>query len=232
MTPPLRRQDDERCDRQVRTRGGAVPDRPDFPVVGIRQDRRLRPDRRVYGGQGAADGRGAAGSQHHHRDRRGADADRRLAGAARGRGAFPVDDPGDSCLSQLLGRRGGPAADRVGDVHEEHRHDGRAALYHGLRVGAVQRKGLTGLRLPWAERDRGHTMPLPIQFQWNTPPSTIDAAAARTNRMIIAGMPAIAHLTSRITMDTNGILTSTTTTSFLSLLIGSLVHVNWKGTPV
>src|SRR2546428_7285396 len=110
--------------------------------------------------------------------------------------------------------------------HLRRQDDERCDRQVRTRVGAVQRKGLTGLRLPWAERDRGHTMPLPIQFQWNTPPSTIDAAAARTNRMIIAGMAAIAHLTSRITMDTNGILTSTTTTSFLSLLIGSLVHVN------
>src|SRR5713226_10586791 len=86
------------------------------------------------------------------------------------------------------------------------------------RAPALRQSG-PGLTLPGVSAARpGHTMPLPIQFQWNTPPSTIDAAAARTNRMIIAGMAAIAHLTSSITMDTNGILTSTTTTSFLSLL--------------
>src|SRR2546427_6244994 len=53
-------------------------------------------------------------------------------------------------------------------------------------------------------------MPRPIQFQWNTPPSSIDTAVARTSRMIMAGIAAIAHLTSRTTMDQNGIFTSTT----------------------
>src|SRR6266705_3150191 len=50
--------------------------------------------------------------------------------------------------------------------------------------------------------------------------------------MIIAGMAAIAHLTSSITMDTNGILTSTTTTSLLSSLIGGLLRTNKQGTPL
>src|SRR5439155_25120628 len=68
-------------------------------------------------------------------------------------------------------------------------------------------------------------MPRPIQLQWNTPPSTIDTAVARTSRMIMAGIAAIAHLTSRTTMDQNGIFTSTTTTSLVSL-IGGLVREN------
>src|SRR5207244_11246763 len=84
---------------------------------------------------------------------------------------------------------------------------------HGHRTGS-----------PFA-LERGYTMPRPIQFQWNTPPSTIDTTVARTSRMIMAGIAAIAHFTSRTTMDQNGILTSTTTTSLVSF-IGGLLREN------
>src|SRR5262249_45434469 len=63
-----------------------------------------------------------------------------------------------------------------------------------------------------------HTMPRPIHGKWKKAESTHDVAVARITRMTKAGIAAIDHLTRRMTMDQNGILTSTTTTSRASLI--------------
>src|SRR6266850_4307022 len=104
-----------------------------------------------------------------------------------------------------------------------------AGLRHTTTARAKQAEGTRRSRRgfrPSEQIDCGYIIPRLIQLQWNTPPSTTDTAVARAIRIIMAGRAAIAHLTSRTTMDQNGILTSTTTTSLVSLLIGGLLQEN------